>query len=79
MAIDEGLWWLHTNMIRATADPGPPGYEQAYGYWDPSYYPLAATAVAVDAFQLHGSKANMDYDSDPYVETVQRGLNFVSS
>lgn len=77
MAIDDGLWYLHTKMIRATYPDGSPGYEQTYGYWDPSYYPLAATGAAVDAFQLHGSKVNMDYDSDPYVETVQRALNYI--
>lgn len=77
MAIDEGLWWLHTNMIRGTYGSGSPGYEQPYGYWDPSYYPLAAVGTSVDAFQLHGSKANLDYNSDPYVETVQRALNYL--
>lgn len=77
MAIDEGLWWLHTNMVRGNYAAGSPGYGQPYGHWDPSYYPLAATGAAVDAFQLHGSKANMDYDSDPYVETVQRALNYL--
>jgi len=79
MAIDEGLWWLHTNMIRGNflAGGAPEyGYEQPYGHWDLSvYHPLAVVGAAIDAFQLHGSKVNMDYDSDPYVETVQRGLN----
>ena len=72
MAIDEGLWYLHTSMIRATYGSGSPGYDQPYGYWDPSYYPVASTGTAVDAFQLHGSKANTDYDSivDPKIWTV---------
>jgi hypothetical protein len=77
MAIDEALWYLHTNMIRETYPAGSPGYGQPYGYWDPSYYPVASVGTSVDAFQLHGSKANMDYDSDPYVETVQRALNYL--
>lgn len=79
MAIDEGLWWLHTNMIRATYGPLSPGYSQPYGYWTESMYgcPLAAVGTAVDAFQLHGSKANLDYNGDPYVETVQRALNYL--
>jgi hypothetical protein len=79
MAIDEGLWWLHTNMIRAIYGPISPGYNQPYGYWNESTYgcPLAAVGTAVDAFQLHGSKANLDYTSDPYVETVQRALNYL--
>jgi hypothetical protein len=77
MAVDEGLWWLQTHMLRATYAAGSPGYEQPYGYWDPSYYPLGATCTAVDAFQQHGSKPNTDYDRDPYVETVQRALNYL--
>jgi hypothetical protein len=77
MAVDEGLWWLHTHMVRDTFPAGSPGYAQPYGYWDPTYYPLGAVCVAVDAFQLHGSKAIMDYNADPYVETVQRALNYL--
>lgn len=77
MSIDEGLWYLHTHMIRNTYSAGSPGYGQPYGSWDPSYYPQAAVGTAVDAFQLHGSKVNMDYNSDPYVETVQRALNYL--
>ena len=78
MAIDEGLWWLHRTTNRATYPAGSPGYEQPYGYWnDPGGYPLPATGTSLDAFQLHGSKANGDYDGDPYVETVQRALNYL--
>ncbi|MHC4499237.1 MAG: hypothetical protein ACYS21_09025, partial [Planctomycetota bacterium] len=78
MAIDEALWWLHIQMIRQTYPGGSPGYEQPYGYWsDPGGHPIAAVGTAVDAFQLHGSKANTDYDNDPYVETVQRALNYL--
>jgi len=76
MAIDEGLWYLHTNMIRAIYASGSPGYAQSYGYWSDTYS-VAATGTAVDTFQLHGSKANTDYDGDPYVETVQRALNYL--
>ena len=76
MSIDEGLWYLHTTMIRDSYGTGSPGYGQPYGLWsDP--YPVAAVGTAVDAFQLHDSKANKDYDSDPYVETVQRALNYL--
>jgi len=77
MAVDEGLWWLHTTMIRDTYGPGSPGYEQPYGYWAGSHYAIAAVGTAVDAFQLHGSRANGDFDGDPYVETVQRALNYL--
>ncbi|MHC4180358.1 MAG: hypothetical protein ACYSWU_22880, partial [Planctomycetota bacterium] len=76
MAIDEGLWWLHKRMVRATFGAGAPGYGEPYGYWNESYV-VDATAVSVDAYQLNGSHANGDYDNDPYVETVQRGLNYL--
>jgi hypothetical protein len=71
MAIDEGLWYLHTHMNRGTIAGQPSGY------WDPSYYPLAATGTSVDAYQLHGHKVNGDYAGNPYVETVQRALNYI--
>jgi len=77
MAVDEGLWYLHISMIRETYGAGAPGYGQPYGYWNPGYYPVAACGTSVDAFQLRGSKANGDYDGDPYVETVQRAINYL--
>jgi len=76
MSIDEGLWYLHTTMIRNSYGTGTPGYGQPYGFWSDTY-PVGAVGTAVDAFQLHDSKANKDYDSDPYVETVQRALNYL--
>jgi len=79
MAIDEGLWYLHKTLQRADYAAPPPGYGQPYGYWnDPTYgYHLAATGVCVDAFQLHGTDVGGNYDNDPYVETVQRGMNYI--
>ena len=77
MSVDKGLWWLHKSMIRGTGPAGAPWYSQPYGYWDPGYYPTAACGTAVDAFQLNGSKCNGDYEGDPYVETVQRAINYL--
>ncbi|HUU84857.1 MAG TPA: hypothetical protein VM243_15255, partial [Phycisphaerae bacterium] len=79
MAVDEGLWWLHTNMIRATYGPGAPGYDQPYGYWNEPNYgrPVVATGVALHAFGAHGTTAEGDLDNDPYVETMQRALNYL--
>lgn len=78
MAIDEGLWWLHTHLVRNEYGAGSPGYGQKYGYWnDPSGYPLAATGAALTAFEVHGSRPNGDYANDPYVETVIRSINYV--
>ncbi len=76
MAIDEGLWWLHTHMTRNTYGAGAPGYEQPYGYWNQSY-PLAAVGTAVDSFQLASHTVLSDYDQDPYVETIQRAMNYL--
>ena len=77
MAIDQGLWYLHTTMNRNTYAAGAPGYGQPWGYWPASTNNEAAAGTSVDAFQLHGSRVNGDYDNDPYVETVQRGMNYL--
>jgi hypothetical protein len=77
MSIDDGLWWLHTHMVRSTFAGGSPGYGQPYGYWDPNYFPLAAVGTAIDAFQVNGHKVIGDYDGDPYVETVRRAMNYL--
>jgi hypothetical protein len=75
VAIDNGLWWLHKQQTR---DTYPDGAD--YGYWDNADYDVATTGAAVEAFELQGHVAKGDpYDisEDPYVETVQRGLNFL--
>jgi len=73
VAIDNGLWWLHKQQIRGTYPDGAD-----YGYWENGPFHVAATGAAVEAFELQGHLAKGDpYDisEDPYVETVQRGLN----
>ncbi|VGO17179.1 hypothetical protein PDESU_05774 [Pontiella desulfatans] len=77
MAIDAGLWWLHTRLNRTTYAAGSPGFGQPVGYWQPSYYPLAATGSGIEAFQLSGHTVLSDYDHDPYTETVQRAMNYL--
>src|SRR5207247_2106532 len=67
MAIDEGLWYLHVNQTRLTYGDGSPGYAQTYGYWSGGQ--KSGSCAAIDAFELHGSKPNKDYATDPYVET----------
>lgn len=67
-AIDDALWFLHVRMIR-----------QNIGGVDIGYYPsysLGATGMAVQAFELNNSLPNGNYGTDPYVEDVQRGLNY---
>jgi hypothetical protein len=75
VALDNGLWWLHKQQIRGAYPDGAD-----YGYWDNGYYDVSATAAAVEAFELLGHLAKGDpYDisQDPYVESVQRGLNYL--
>lgn len=70
-AIDDGLWYLHTHQTRGTD-----ANSAEYGYW--SYgYPVAATGAATEAFEIQGHLPEGNYDTNPYVETVQRGLNYL--
>jgi len=93
VAIDEGLWWLHTNETRASFAKGVYGNATIdAGYWDNSggwngdaggginnLYTSSPTASAVQAFQVNGHLELGDVKSDPYVETVARGLRFATS
>ena len=84
IAIDEGLWYLHKSQNRATsgASPGPAGL--AVGSWRTcpggscfatgNYGSL--TAANVQAFEVNAHLEGGD-PSNPYVETVQRGLRQV--
>jgi hypothetical protein len=74
VAIDEGLWRLHKDQIRGNLPDGTP-----YGYWPYGWYEVAATAASTEAFEIQGSLPNGDPNEDPYVETVQRGLNYLLS
>lgn len=74
MAIDRALWYLHNTIVRGQYGDGPNGYAQPYGYINDS---LAATCVALDAFQLHGSNMLIKRGDDPYQEDTQRLLNYV--
>ena len=74
MAIDDGLWWLHTHLSRGVYADGGTGMAQPYGSW-PGI--SAGTCAGLDALELHGSKPNKDYATDPYVEDVQRSINWL--
>jgi PKD repeat protein len=73
VAIDEGLWRLHKDLVRG--DLGG----TAYGYWPFGSNSVAATGASTEAFEVHGSLPSGDAGEDPYVETVQRGLNYLLS
>ncbi len=91
MAIDKGLWYLHTNLSRSTYVDGAPGYAQPYAALSGT---LAEVCVATAAFAAHGHVADrpwsvqiddlgiggddVPYRGDPYVETTRRLLNYIS-
>ena len=72
VAIDEGLWRLHKDLARDTLPGGEP-----VGAWWYGGNTAASTAAATEAFEVHGSLPSGDPAVDPYVETVQRGLNYL--
>ena len=74
VAIDEGLWRLHKDMVRDTFGDGT-----SYGYWPYGGNSVAATAGSTEAFEINGSLPTGDPGEDPYAETVQRGLNYLLS
>lgn len=73
LAIDNGLWWLHKQQVRGNYPDG-----EEYGYWNSPYgYYVASTSACTEAFELQGHLPSGDLGEDPYVETVQRGLNYL--
>lgn len=71
IAIDEGLWYLHKSMLRGTYADGV-----EYGYWDAGHA-TSQTGAATEAFEIFGHLPGGDESENPYVETVQRGLNYL--
>ena len=69
VAIDEGLWYLHKSMTRLDI-AGLPG-----GYWTgvTGNAKSSSNGQNVSAFLVNGHLSN-GAASNPYVETVQRGL-----
>lgn len=72
VAIDEGLWNLHKDQYRFTAD------EVKYGSWG-SNNKVAFVSAAVQAFENNAHIPDGNPFEDPYVETVDRGLNYILS
>ena len=46
---------------------------------DEEDWTVSATGASTEAFEIQGTLPNGDPDEDPYVETVQRGLNYLLS
>ncbi len=71
VAIDEGLWHLQKAQTTYNVDTNTPG-----GYWS-SRGTINATASSVQAFAVNGHLMTDDPTRDPYVDTVQRGINYL--
>jgi RHS repeat-associated protein len=69
VAIDEGLWWLHKQINRSGE----------LGYWTEGGYSISATGSAVLAFENNAHLPDGDAANDPYVEDVNRGLDYLFS
>lgn len=78
IAIDKALWYLHGQMVRTTG--GSPVVP--IGYWTDSGYYVGRTGASVWAFEVQGHLLNVEAAplnpvEDPYVEDVQRGINYI--
>ncbi len=71
VAIDEGLWHLQKTQTDYNVDTNTPG-----GYWS-SIGTISATASSIQAFAINGHLMTDDPTHDPYVDTVQRGVNYL--
>ncbi|MDA3791877.1 MAG: hypothetical protein PF503_25690 [Desulfobacula sp.] len=71
VAIDEALWWMHKKLQRW--DSG----QQQFGILPDQM--LGATGATVQAWENQGHKPGGNFENNPYVEDVQRGLNFILS
>ena len=72
VAIDEGLWYMQKTQSRYDFSDGSEG-----GDWTSVGYKINATASCVSAFAVNGHLMTDDANRDPYVDTVQRGVNFL--
>ena len=75
VAIDEGLWYLHKAQKREDIDAFNKGGKWVYNAGGYNGYFANSTASAVQAFGINGHLLTDDGSQDPYVETVQRGVN----
>lgn len=71
IAIDNALWFLHSTQTRTIQS----GTE--CGYWKASGFYVSPTAAAIEAFENQGRLPGGDRDEDPYVETIERGFNYL--
>ncbi|MCP4090940.1 MAG: PKD domain-containing protein, partial [Gammaproteobacteria bacterium] len=81
MAIDEGLWWLHSNQNQGEFAAGTYGNARiSHGYWDngggwgATAWKASPTASAIQGFEVNAHLELGDVRENPYVDTVAKGL-----
>ncbi len=81
IAIDKGLWWLYQQGGTHSYANYPQTFDGSpqMTWLQQSYvYTLATpTAAAVHAFGINGHKIKNNPNQDPYVEAVQKGMNYL--
>ncbi len=77
IAIDEGLWYLHKRMYRWSQDNGGGPVEYGRIPNGTGASNMGYHGQAMEAYQNQGHLVLGDPDEDPYVEDVQRGLNWI--
>ncbi|MFH1562769.1 MAG: PKD domain-containing protein [Nitrospirota bacterium] len=69
VAVDNALWYLHTQQTRLIKN----GTE--CGYWQSGSYYVSPTSAAIEAYGNTGRLSGGNREEDPYIETVERGFN----
>jgi len=84
IAIDKALWYLHKEMVRTTAGSPvvPAGYWNDYG--SGGYFLVGRSGASIWAFEVQGHLLSLETNplapvESPYVEDVQRGINYILS
>ncbi len=75
VAIDNGLWYLYKSQFTTSNTHSFDG--SPVTVWGYSSYYASPTASAVHAFEVNAHKETGDPDEDPYVESVEKGLNWL--
>ena len=74
LAIEKGLWYLHTQIVRATYAAGSPGFGLPYATF--SGADNWNIIVGARAFAVQGHTVTGDPLTDPYVDDVIRVINY---
>ncbi len=73
VAIEDGLWYLFRNATRTQTESVP------IASWNTGDWRVGQAGLAIQAFEKSNSLPGGDPARDPYVDLVQRGLNYLMS